>query len=189
MKSNITLRRLSVLFIVLLFLVLFISLFRSGIIWYERDIDYRFINNNITSERIKSKIYLAAQSCNENLLLKLSDVSENVTNDLSKYNINYYDEVFEPKDIEVVTENNSQLVIITYYENEVGKKVSDPLFSELRNISVLRQQEKTGVLYCNDNSILIEYANNYGHGASHYGKLMVTPLGDELYYFISTQFI
>lgn len=60
----------------------------SGLIWFEAATEYRFVKNELTDERIKSPIYLAARNNYEAIFLKASEGSINKTD----YSIKYYDE-------------------------------------------------------------------------------------------------
>ena len=163
MKIKSILNRKNILVLIaFVILLVWVLLFLRSMVAIQRGYKYVFINDNIETEQIKTKIYISAEKCDSVYLEKISNISKDDPEQYSKYSIKYGDEVFIPQNIEVEENNGSKIVLCTFNINEAKRNKVVEFFEELKNNNAVRyQQENTGILYCNDMEFLQEYSYKY----------------------------
>ena len=190
MKMKFMLNKKHIRWIILLaFLFVLALVFLRSMGAYQPDYKYVFIENNIEAEQIKSKIYIAAENCDSSYYKKISNIAKNDLNQHSRYSIKYGDEVLTPQDIETEEKNGSKIVLCTFNTNEAKRNKIIDFFAYLSDTRVMYQQEKTGIIYCNDAEYLKKYIGSYGKGISSYDKIMIMPISDNVCFFVATQFV
>lgn len=122
----------------------------------------------------------------------IDEITSNLNNescDYSQCNVNFRDELFSAQEMTVENEYSSPIVMITYFINEAEHNVIDEYIQHIKVNNILYEKEKVGILYCNDKESLTEFSKSYGHGAGYSGRLLLTPLTDNLYFFIGTEYV
>lgn len=147
--------------------------------------EFHYVMTDHEYERTKAEIHLACKANKDKLIQRIKDAYD--PNDLTaaSFDIDYINNIkFSAQEITVDTESEHPVVIITYDIKKAEYSSIDKLSADIRYCKLHCQQIKTGALYCDDADILTEYINRY-YITERYQEMMITPIGDGLYYFIS----
>ena len=168
-----------------IFVLLFVIELLMSMTAVELAAEYRCIRSDEKYEITKRNINFV---CAENSADIVSKAAGESFADAEGYTLSYNGRIYEAEDIETETDGDSRLVMITYCTNEASPELTDPLKEHYEVLNILYQHDDVGALYCNDGEMLREYAESYSHRAMDCNRLSLTPIADDLYFFVGTRF-